>query len=85
MIFFLYVPTESGHPEMAALAATDEAGAVREAQGLQYGGRAGYLFDGDRFVREVTTRAGILEEAPLLAVPPGGVRRPRAGLPLRPG
>ncbi len=85
MIFFLYVPTESGRPEMAVLTATDEAAAIGEAESLQYGGRAGYLFDGDRFVQEVTTRAGILTDHSLLAGPPGGVGRRRAGIPLRPG
>ena len=77
MIFFLFVPTESGQPEMAALDAVRLEDAVAEAEALPYAGRIGYLFDGDQFVREITTANALKDAAPLAVVPR---RRP----PLRP-
>jgi hypothetical protein len=76
MIYFLYVPTESGHPEMSALTdiVEDDEAAVAEAGRMQYGGRAGYLFDGDRFVAEVVTAAAITER-PALSTPTSRPRR----------
>lgn len=77
MIYFLFVPTESGRPEMAALDAVRLEDAISEAEALPFAGRTGYLFDGDRFVQEVTT-ADSLQDAPPLATVPR--RRP----PVRP-
>lgn len=63
MIYFLYVPVESGKPEMAALEARHLEDAVREAEALPYAGRVGYLFDGDIFMQEVRT-ANLMQQAP---------------------
>lgn len=65
MQHFLFVPTESGQTEMAALNATRTADAVEEAGRCAFGGRTGYLFDGDTFVQEVRTAAGITLDDPL--------------------
>ena len=67
MHYFLFVPTESGQPEMAALTATEANAAVGEAGRQEFGGRMGYLFDGDMFVQEVTTEAGLITAEPLSA------------------
>lgn len=77
MIYFLYVPVESGKPEMAALQSTSVDDAVREAEALPYAGRVGYLFDGDLFVQEVRT-ADLMKDAPL---PGSQVRRRRVSAP----
>lgn len=66
MIYFLYVPVESGKPEMAALEAGHLEDAVREAEALPYAGRVGYLFDGDIFMQEVRT-ADLMQQTPLPA------------------
>ncbi len=55
MIFFLFVPTESGQSEMVALEATRLEDAITEARETPFAGRTGFLFDGDRFVREIMT------------------------------
>lgn len=85
MIFFLFIPTESGQPEMSALEATTLQGAIEEAESLPFAGRTGYLFDGDIFVQAVST-ADTLAPAPSpIAVthrPPPA--RPE-NLPPRPG
>lgn len=59
MIFFLFVPTESGAPEVSVLDAENLTDAVVEAESLPYAGRTGYLFDGDLFLREVRTGDGL--------------------------
>lgn len=65
MQYFLFVPTESNQPEMVALTATDADAAVGEAELQEFGGRIGYLFDGDRFVQEISTAAGLITAPPL--------------------
>jgi hypothetical protein len=65
MQHFLFVPTESGKTEMAALTATRTVDAVEEAGQCEFGGRTGYLFDGDVFVQEVRTAAGVTLDDPL--------------------
>lgn len=80
MIYFLFVPTESGQTEMAALEANALEAAIAEAGRLQFGGRVGYLFDGDQFVQEIETASAILDEGPLEAVSPHtSARTPRRG------
>jgi hypothetical protein len=63
MIYFLFVPTEGGRAEMSALTEVvgDDAAARSAAGRLAYGGRAGYLFDGDRFIGEVVTANSLLQ------------------------
>lgn len=65
MQHFLFVPIESGRTEMKALTATTVADAVIEARQQPFGGRTGYLFAGDSFIREVPTAARVMTEAPL--------------------
>lgn len=65
MQHFLFVPTESGQTEMAALTATRTVDAVEEAGRCEFGGRTGYLFDGDTFVQEIRTAAGVTMGGPL--------------------
>lgn len=67
MQYFLFVPTESGQPEMAALTALDAEAAVAEAELREFGGRIGYLFEGDLFLREVKTVARLTTAEPLSA------------------
>lgn len=70
MIYFLYVPMEGGAPGMSALDTVgDDDSARAEAGHLQYGGRTGYLFDGDRFVGEIATASGVLQDAPMTPSP----------------
>lgn len=66
MIFFLFVPTEGGSSEMAALEATSVESAVIEAQELEFAGRTGFLFDGDLFIREVQTANDLEAPGPAL-------------------
>lgn len=82
MHYFLFVPTESSQPEMVALTATDADAAVAEAELHEFGGRIGYLFDGDQFVQEVSTAAGLINALPL-SVPKGASTTSFA--PPRPG
>ena len=70
MIYFLFVPTESGQTEMAALEADALEAAIAEAGRLQFGGRVGYLFNGDQFAQEIETASAILNQGPLEAVSP---------------
>ena len=67
MQHFLFVPTRSSQPEMVALTATDADAAVAEAKLHGFGGRIGYLSDGDQLVQEVSTAAGLINALPLSA------------------
>jgi hypothetical protein len=82
---FLFVPIESGRTEMKALTAATAADAVIEARQQPFGGRTGYLFAGDSFIRQVQTAAGVITDAPLADAIHSGRSVPPAWSPPRPG
>jgi hypothetical protein len=70
---------------MKALTAATVADAVVEARQQQFGGRTGYLFAGDSFIREVPMAAGMITDAPPADAIHGDQIVPPAWSPPRPG
>lgn len=56
MIYFCFIEGDARHDvEMKVLEAVEDGAALQEARSLRFGGRAGYVFDGDRSVGSVET------------------------------
>lgn len=56
MIYFCFIEGDAQHDvEMTLLKAVEDGPAMQEARALHFGGRTGYVFDGDRAVGSVET------------------------------
>ncbi len=82
MIYFCFIESDDQHDvEMKLLGAVDDDQAMQEAGALRFGGRTGYVFDGDRSVGSVeTSREPASEDAFF-----GRMDREPFGAPLLPG
>lgn len=82
MIYFCFIESDDRHDvEMKLLGAVDDDQAMREAGALRFGGRTGYVFDGDRPVGSVETSREPMSEDPVF----GRMDREPFGAPLLPG
>ena len=65
MIYFCFIEGDDRHDvEMKVLEAVEDDQAMQEAGALRFGGRTGYVFDGDRSVGSVETSREPVSEQP---------------------
>lgn len=84
MIYFCFIEGDDQHDvEMKLLEAVEDGPAMQEAGALRFGGRTGYVFDGDRSVGSVKTSREPVAKEPFFGridrEPSGGVLFPDAG------
>ena len=84
MIYFCFIEGDDQHDvEMKLLEAVEDGPALQEARALRFGGRTGYVFDGDRSVGSVETSREPVSEEPFFGridrEPSGAVLFPDAG------
>lgn len=81
MIYFCFIEGDGQHDvEMTLLEAVEDGPAMQEARALHFGGRTGYVFDGDRSVGSVETSREPAPEEPFF----GRIDREPFGAPFSP-